>query len=33
VDELIDEWNPEPLVPKASEFDKFKLEKTVTVVG
>ncbi|KAF7722710.1 serine palmitoyltransferase component [Apophysomyces ossiformis] len=33
VDELVEEWQPEPLVPPLSSFDKFNLDKTPLIVG
>lgn len=33
VDELVEEWQPEPLVPAPTSIDRFNLEKTPTIVG
>jgi serine palmitoyltransferase len=33
VDELVEEWQPEPLVPKLSTFDKFNMDTTPVIVG
>ncbi|KAI8333740.1 pyridoxal phosphate-dependent transferase [Chlamydoabsidia padenii] len=33
VDELVEEWQPEALVPKLSTFDRFNLDKTPLIVG
>ncbi|ORZ23591.1 pyridoxal phosphate-dependent transferase [Absidia repens] len=33
IDELVDEWQPESLVPKLSSFDRFNLDKTPLIVG
>ncbi|KAI8096600.1 pyridoxal phosphate-dependent transferase [Halteromyces radiatus] len=33
IDELVEEWQPESLVPKLSSYDKFNLEKTPMIVG
>ncbi|KAI8070408.1 pyridoxal phosphate-dependent transferase [Gongronella butleri] len=33
IDELVEEWQPEPLVPKLSSFDRFNLDKTPLIVG
>ncbi|ORX49796.1 PLP-dependent transferase [Hesseltinella vesiculosa] len=33
IDELVEEWQPEPLVPKLSNYDRFNLEKTPLIVG
>ncbi|CAO3591414.1 unnamed protein product [Absidia cylindrospora] len=33
IDELVDEWQPEALVPKLSSFDRFNLDKTPLIVG
>ncbi|KAI7869466.1 pyridoxal phosphate-dependent transferase [Spinellus fusiger] len=33
VDDLVDEWQPEPLVPALSSFDKFNLDTTPLIVG
>ncbi|KAI8379510.1 pyridoxal phosphate-dependent transferase [Radiomyces spectabilis] len=33
VDELVEEWQAEPLVPKLNSFDKFNLETTPVIVG
>ncbi|CAO3642593.1 unnamed protein product [Cunninghamella blakesleeana] len=33
IDELVEEWQPEPLVPKLTSYDKLNLEKTPLIVG
>ncbi|KAI9485518.1 MAG: pyridoxal phosphate-dependent transferase [Benjaminiella poitrasii] len=33
IDELVEEWHPEPLVPTLNKFDKFNLEKTPVILG
>jgi serine palmitoyltransferase len=33
IDELVEEWQPEPLAPKLSSYDRFNLEKTPTIIG
>ncbi|KAI8976903.1 pyridoxal phosphate-dependent transferase [Pilobolus umbonatus] len=33
VDDLVEEWQPEPLAPKLSSYDRFNLEKIPIVVG
>ncbi|OBZ82580.1 Serine palmitoyltransferase 1 [Choanephora cucurbitarum] len=33
VDDLVEEWQPEPLAPKLSAYDRFNLEKVPTIVG
>jgi serine palmitoyltransferase len=33
VDDLVEEWQPEPLTPKLSSFDRLNLEKTPQIIG
>ncbi|KAI9340616.1 pyridoxal phosphate-dependent transferase [Pilaira anomala] len=33
VDDLVEEWQPEPLAPKLTSYDRFNLEKTPMIVG
>ncbi|KAL7328685.1 serine palmitoyltransferase component [Mucor circinelloides] len=33
VDDLVEEWQPEPLAPKLSSYDRFNLEKVPLIVG
>ncbi|ORZ23454.1 pyridoxal phosphate-dependent transferase [Absidia repens] len=33
VDDLVEEWQPEPLTPKLSAFDRLNLEKTPQIIG
>ncbi|GAB5586791.1 serine palmitoyltransferase component [Umbelopsis nana] len=33
IDELVEEWHPEPLVPALSSFDRMNLEKTPVIIG
>ncbi|KAI7902791.1 pyridoxal phosphate-dependent transferase [Cokeromyces recurvatus] len=33
IDELVEEWHPEPLVPALNKFDKFNLDKTPVISG
>ncbi|KAI8987369.1 pyridoxal phosphate-dependent transferase [Mycotypha africana] len=33
IDELVEEWQPEPLVPPLSKYDKFNMEKTPVIMG
>ncbi|KAI8644539.1 pyridoxal phosphate-dependent transferase [Parasitella parasitica] len=33
VDDLVEDWQPEPLAPKLTSYDRFNLEKTPLIVG
>ncbi|KAI9352358.1 pyridoxal phosphate-dependent transferase [Pilaira anomala] len=33
IDDLVEEWQPEPLVPPLSKYDKFNMEKTPVIMG
>jgi serine palmitoyltransferase len=33
VDDLVEDWQPEPLAPKLSSYDRFNLEKIPLIVG